>query len=171
MNPKLCKEICEMLVDYADRELPASRSDLVAEHLEKCENCRNNLRAIEKSLGLTKVIWRDALGDMDAVQISAQPRIRKYYWRKYAAVAAAIVLVTIVSFTLRQLTLPETKQPTFAEIERNISDAGNAARLLAATEMLSQSPENQPIIKQQYIYIVKTYPRTNAAIEAKTRIQ
>jgi hypothetical protein len=66
---------------------------------------------------------------------------------------------------------PVEKEISFAEIERRITQAGNAARLLAATELLAEYPDAQSIVKDQYRYIVETYPETSAANKAKLKIQ
>ena len=49
---KLCEQITEMLVDYADGQLSAGESRQVVEHLAKCEHCRSILRALKRSLDL-----------------------------------------------------------------------------------------------------------------------
>lgn len=42
-----CEEIQELLFEYMSRELGTARSDVVREHLRKCENCRNALSEME----------------------------------------------------------------------------------------------------------------------------
>ena len=49
---KSCENIELMLVDYADGQLSPSDSSMVGEHLAQCEECRNVLDALEKSLEL-----------------------------------------------------------------------------------------------------------------------
>lgn len=66
---------------------------------------------------------------------------------------------------------PAKKELSFAEIERKIMESGSAARLLAAAELLAEYPDAQLIVKQQYRYIVETYPETPAAAKAKSKIQ
>jgi hypothetical protein len=66
---------------------------------------------------------------------------------------------------------PAKKEISFAEIERRITESGSAARLLAAAELLAEYPDAQSIVKEQYRYIVETYPETAAAAEAKLKIQ
>lgn len=168
---KSCKDIAEMLVDYADGQLSPSESSEVAEHLAKCENCRSILEALHTSLDLAGVIWEDGLAETEAIRISIPRKARKLRWPRYAAVAAGILLVVTTSIVWRTLMRPTKKEPTFAEIERKIADAGNAARLLAAAELLAKYPDAQIIAKRQYRYIVKTYPQTPAAAEAKLRIE
>ncbi len=87
------------------------------------------------------------------------------------AVAASILLVTTISIVWRVLASPEEPEPEFAEIERRIVESGYAARLLAATELLSKYPEADTIVKQQYRHIVEEYSETPAAEKAKLKMQ
>jgi len=63
------------------------------------------------------------------------------------------------------------EQALAVEIKRKISESGDAARLLAAAELLSKYPEAENSVKQRYRHIVKTYPETTAAAEARQKIQ
>jgi len=58
-----------------------------------------------------------------------------------------------------------------AEIEREITESGSAARLLAAADLLAKYPDAKTIVERQYRYIVETYPETPAAAKAKLRIE
>jgi len=166
-----CKEIERMLVDYADGRLSAGKSSKVAAHLAKCEDCRRILAALQRSLELASVIWEDGLAEIEAIRIPIPKKERRFQWTKYAAVAAGILLVLVSSIVWRTFFRPAKKEPTFAEIERKISESGSAARLLAAAELLAEYPDAETIVRQQYRYIVETYPDTPAAGEAKLRIK
>jgi len=166
---KSCKEVKEMLVDYADGQLSQSDSSKVAEHLSKCQECRTVLDALQKSLELVGVIWADSLAETDNIRIPFI-KTRKIRWPRYAAIAASILLVAIASIVWHTSTQPKASELTFAEIERKITESGSAARLLAAAELLSDNPEAETIVKQQYQYIVEAYPETTAAAKAKSRI-
>jgi predicted anti-sigma-YlaC factor YlaD len=168
---KSCEKIEEMLVDYADGQLSQSDSNKVAEHLQKCEHCRKILAALHKSFELSEVIWDDSIEETKKIHFSIPRQSRKIHWTKYVAAAAGITLLLTTSILWRTLTKPVEKEINFAEIERKITEAGTAARLLAATELLAEYPDAQPIVKQQYRYIVETYPETSAANEAKLKIQ
>jgi predicted anti-sigma-YlaC factor YlaD len=169
---KSCEKIEEALVDYADGQLVPNESNQVAEHLEQCEHCRRILKALHKSLELAGIIWADSL--TETKEIHAPGKMRKIPWPRYAAAAAGIILLITTSIVWRALVRPvrlSKKEINFADIERRITEAGNAARLLAATELLAEYPDTQPIAKQQYRYIVETYPETSAADKAKLKIQ
>ena len=167
---KSCEDIEQMLVDYADGQLSPSDSSMVAEHLAKCEQCRRLLAGLQKSLELAGVIWADAYTETEKIHVPAATK-RKIRWSRYATIAAGILLVAAASVVWRTFTRPKASELTFAEIERKITESGSAARLLAAAELLSDNPNAQTIVKQQYQYIVETYPETKAATKAKLRIK
>ena len=168
---KSCEEIREMLVDYADGQLLPSDSKKVAEHLTKCEHCRKMLDALQRSLELAGVIWADGLEETKEIRVSIQGKAKKIHWFRYAAVAASILLVLTASLVLRERVKPAGKEISFADIERRITESANAARLLAAAELLAEYPNAQSIVKEQYRYIVDTYPETVAAAKAKSKIK
>ena len=168
---KSCKDITEMLVDYADGRLSPGKSSEVAEHLAKCERCRRILNALQRSLELTGVIWEDGLAETEAIRIPIQKKTRQLQWHRYAAIAASILVVVTTAIVWRALMKPTKREPTFAEIEREIIESGSAARLLAAADLLAKYPDAKTIAKQQYHYIIETYPETPAAAKAKLRIE
>jgi anti-sigma factor RsiW len=167
---KFCKSIEQMLVDYADGQLSPSDSSMVAKHLATCEHCRKMLDGLQKSLELAGVIWADAHTETENIRIPVTKN-RKRRWLRYAAIAASILVVATASVVWHTLTRPKVNELMFAEIERKIIESGNAARLLAAAELLSENPKAETIVKQQYQHIVETYPETTAATKAKLRIK
>lgn len=176
---KTCEEIREMLVDYADGQsrqgwpspLSQSESNKIAEHLGKCKNCRRMLDALQNSLELAEVVWEDGLAEINEIRIPTPGKAPKIRWPRYAAVAASILLVVTTSIVWRVLVRPAKKEISFTEIERKITESGSAARLLAAAELLAEYPDAQSIVKEQFRYIVETYPETAAAAKAKLKIQ
>jgi len=167
---KFCREIEQMLVDYADGQLSPGDSSKVAGHLAQCEHCRMLLNGLQKTLELAGVIWADGLAETESIRIPAT-KTRTIRWPRYAAIAASILLVATTSIVWHTLVKPKGSELTFAEIERKITESGSAARLLAAAEMLGDNPEAETIVKQQYRHIVETYPETAAAAKAKLRIK
>jgi predicted anti-sigma-YlaC factor YlaD len=167
---KSCKDIEQMLVDYADNQLSQNDSSKVAEHLTRCRNCRRLHSGLQKSLELAGVIWADAHTETEKIHIPTT-KTRKIRWSRYAAIAASILVVATTSIVWRTLVKPEESELTFGEIERKIIDSSNAARLLTAADILSETPKAEAIVKQQYQHIVDTYPETAAAAKAKSRIK
>jgi len=168
---KSCEKTAEMLVDYADGQLSPNESKKVAEHLAECVHCRKMMEALQKSLELVGVIWADGLAETKEISVPFSGMARKIRWSQYAAIAAGILLVLTTSIVWRALVRPAKKELTFAEIERKITESGNAARLLAAAELLAEYSDNEAIVKEQYRYIVDTYPQTSEAEKAKLKIQ
>lgn len=168
---KSCEQITEMLVDYADGQLSPAESNEVSEHLAKCEDCRRTLDALQRSLELAEVVWEDGLAETKAIRIPISPKGRRIRWFRYAAIAASILLVVTASVVWRALVRPAEAGPTFAEIEREIVEEGTAARLLAATDLLTGKSYAEGLVKSQYEYIVDRYPNTEAAQAVRLRIQ
>ena len=167
---KSCKNIEEILIDYADGELPPGQNEQVTKHLAKCTPCRQLLKALQKSLELTEVLWNDNAAETENIADQKVPTVHRKTWRRYVAVAASIVVITAICLT--QLTKePPTEPPqTFEEIERKISNAASAARLLAATELLAETENFKDIVQQQYRYIVESYPETSSAEKARQEL-
>jgi predicted anti-sigma-YlaC factor YlaD len=167
---KSCKNIEDMLIDYADGRLSLSASSKVAEHLDKCEHCRALLGGLQKSLELAGVIWSDAHTETENIRIPAAKN-RKLPWLRYAAIAASILVIATASIVWHILIRPKESELTLAEIERKITESGSAARLFAAAELLSKHPEAKTVVEQQYRSIVETYPETAAAVKAKSKMK
>jgi hypothetical protein len=167
---KSCKDIEQMLVDYADNQLSQNDSSTVVEHLAECEECRKLLAALQESLELAGVIWAERMTEIENNRIPAA-KTRKIRRPRYATIAASILLAATASVVWYALTRPKANELTFAEIERKINESGNAAQLLAATELLAEQPDEQAFIQQQYRYIVERYPQTSSAIKAKSKMQ
>ena len=168
---KSCEYFENMLVDYADGQLSPSESSEVNGHLGKCERCRVLLDGLNKSLELAGVIWTDGLTETEDIRIPTPYRPKRLRWLRYAAVAASILIVATVSLMRHSPARRQQPELTFAQIERSITESATAARLLAAAKLLAESPAAQPLVRQQYRYIVETYPETTAAAEAKSQIE
>lgn len=168
---KSCEHFEQMLVDYADGQLSPIDLNKVAEHLVKCSNCRKLHNALQKSLELTDVIWADSFAEAEHIRLPARRKTKGLRPPRYAAVAASVLLVLMASVLWLALNRPEKPEVTFAEIERSIAESATAARLLAATELLAECPDAQPIVDQQYRYIVEAYPGTTAANKARLKAQ
>ena len=64
-----------------------------------------------------------------------------------------------------------SKDSHFRLVPERIAESVSAARLLAATELLTEVSDAQPIVDQQYRYIVETYPETTAANKANSKLK
>ena len=61
MTSRNCDSIAEMLVPYADGELPEPDTRLVAAHLDQCADCRGELDLLRRSLELAESVWEESV--------------------------------------------------------------------------------------------------------------
>ena len=131
---KTCEDIQNILVDYADGGLSPEQSNDVEAHLERCENCRKLLEALQKSLELATVIWEDGLKDTESVKIPTRPKTVKIHWFRYAAVAASILIVVTTSVVWRSFNKPKETELSFEEIERRKAEEQKNSRQNSSQE-------------------------------------
>ena len=179
MKTDPCNEIpIEVLVDYADNELPADERERLSEHLTKCEHCRARLEDLERSLHVTQLIWRDVEEQIGRGYTTAKPRSRAFpsAWR--VAIAASVLLV-VTGFLVRHFTRQQGRQVvpgpvqhvTLEEIEDRIRRAGLAAQLFATAEILDRLEGGQAAAEEQYVYITEYYSDTEQAAQARRRLE
>ena len=167
-----CKEIADLLVDYSDGQLPEEKSQIVERHLEKCHGCRKYLTDLQQSLGIVQGIWQESLAEIESVEVSVSAKTRWNTWRKYAAIAAGLLIaVGIVSVAMQKTLQHPTDVLTAEQVERKISNSASAVRLLATADLLSEYDGVKDTLSKLYEHIIATYPDTSAAMEAKTRIK
>jgi len=151
-----------MLVDYADGELSGPDAQGVTEHLAGCPQCRKTLDGLKRSLDLAKAIWLDNLQGSR----SAPAAVRHLFigrWTKRFALAAGILIIIGAVLTLRLLRWSSDQTPSYAQIERQVTHAAAAARLLAATQILAQCEGTESVVEQQYRHILAHYADTPVA--------
>ncbi len=167
----------EELVAYADGDLLPSEAGRIAKHVATCPNCQAVTEALKLSLQVTQVIWQTSESQWPKTRPPERFQSSKWSLKKIAAVAAGILLVLGVGAVWRMLSRPTERtgisreQALAVEIKRKISESGDAARLLAAAELLSKYPESENSVKERYRHIVETYPETPAAAEARQKIK
>jgi predicted anti-sigma-YlaC factor YlaD len=168
-----CEKTADSLVDFADGELPAVESALVAEHLAGCASCRQELDALRRSLDAAQILWRDAETELTA---AGEPRARSGSARRRTALIAASVLLLLSGGLLWKAATrqddsisPASTAPSLAEIERQIHLAALPVQMLGAANFLAEQAGGQEIACQRYEYIAATYPDSHAAIESRER--
>lgn len=156
-----CREFVDKIVDYIDGELPEGEAHAVAKHLAACEPCRRTAEALDRSLGLARVLWSDNLANEGSLpQSTSVPRLHRI--RVYAVAASVLVAVSLLVFVIANH--PSGLSSTrFEDVERQVADAGAAAQLLAATQILAQCEGTESIVQEQCRYILSNYPGTPAA--------
>jgi anti-sigma factor RsiW len=83
------------------------------------------------------------------------------------AVAASILLAVGLLMTPVLHQKPGNQIVTAEQIEQHVARVGRAAQLLAATRLVAQCEGTEPIVEQQYRYILREYPGTPAAESIK----
>ena len=167
----------EELVAYTDGDLSASQSERIAEHIANCQNCQSMAEALQRSLQVTQLIWQTGEARWPKTRPLERFQSSKWSFRKVAAVAASILMVLGTGAVWRMLSRPteqagiSREQALAVEIKRKIADSGDAARLLAAAELLSKYPEAEGTVKLRYQHIIEKYPETTAAAKARQKIQ
>ncbi len=189
MTDRICEQMEDLLVDYADNDLPADRRGQVEAHLASCPRCRTLLQALRQSAVLTRTIWEEAYGDVADLQprdVVSQRQPRRFIGFT-GAVAAAIVLAMVGSLTWRVLVVPARQsapapnvrqgplivagpQLTPEQVRRSVDATGASTALLASVDWLAEQPANREIARQQYEFILHTYAGTEAAAQAKSRL-
>lgn len=172
MSQDKCEQLEGLLVDYADGLLDGEEAAEVAGHIEQCLACRDKVEALDESLELARVIWRDNL-DESTSRSAVRPSLARVLMRRWPAVAAAAVVVFAVAVIShrRPMAGPAGPQLTAEQVEAQIMAEGSAARLLAAAEILARKPHARELARSQYRYILEYYPETEAAVQARTKTQ
>ena len=178
MKEHICQTVSrEKLLAYADGELSPSEAERIAEHIATCLHCQALTEALERSLQVTQAIWQTSQAQWPETQSFDRIRLSRRPLKKLAVFAASILLVLGAGAIWRLLSGPSERTRTIseetkvAELRLKIADSSDAARLLAAAELLSRYPEAQSGLEQRYRHIVETYPETAAAGEARLRTQ
>jgi anti-sigma factor RsiW len=167
MTKTPCEEFADRIVDYVDGELPDDEARTVAQHLAKCEPCRQTAEALRRSLGLAQVLWRDNLAE--PVTATRGHSFRPWNWcaRHTLHLAAGVLIATASSFFVFFHQAPRQPPVAFEEVQRQVARAGRAAELLAATRIVAQCEGTESIVQQQYRYILSEYADTPAAESLK----
>jgi hypothetical protein len=93
-------------------------------------------------------------------------------WRRYAAVAAGLIVAVGVFAAVMQKNLQRPADVLAVEmVEQKISDSASATRLLASASLLREYDGAKDTLNKLYKHIMATYPDTDAAMEAKSRIK
>jgi len=53
-----CREIIKLLSDYIDREIEENKREILEEHFKICKKCESILNTIEKTIFISKKIYK-----------------------------------------------------------------------------------------------------------------
>ena len=178
MREHICQIVSkEELVAYADGELSSSEAERIAEHIATCPECQVVTEALEHSLQITRAIWQTGQAQWPETRSFDRTTPIRPSLKKLATVAASILLILGAGVTWRLLSEPSERtrvisdEVKIAKLRLEIAESSHAARLLAATELLSKYPEASSSVEQRYRHIAETYPETAAAAKARLKIR
>jgi anti-sigma factor RsiW len=107
-----CREVLELLDDYVDGDLHASRASQVRRHVEECSACREEERALrrllEKAASLPasvepsgdvweRIAFRLGRFDRSGSAPGAARRVTAPWWSRRMSLAAAVLLVAVAA--------------------------------------------------------------------------
>jgi len=177
----ICQDISrETLVAYSDGELPTSEAEQIKKHIARCENCRIMLSALQRSLEVTKAIWKNRQAQWPKKPSYKKPILSRWLIRRLTAVAASILLLISIGVIRRVLFKPTEKSfsnrsepaiPKIDEIEIEVHRAAVAAQMLAVADMLADQPGGEQYAVKRYNYIMKSFAGRNESKQAKSRLQ
>ena len=105
MTNQACRSIADLLVPYADRELPEADVQLVADHLAECADCRDELQRLDRSLELAQAIWQEDAGREPIAQPAVhgnndrKRRARPMRRPQFATVRLAVMILILIVTT------------------------------------------------------------------------
>ncbi len=135
-----CKEYAQSISEYLDGALTEKEQQLLLEHMEGCEKCRNYLAEL--------AAMQDVLAESEAValpegfhesvmnKVRAKKRAKKaMLWKRYAAVAACAAIVLVGAVRL---------MPDFGANSAAPEAAAGGADIAAQMEEGAASPAEAP---------------------------
>ena len=168
MKKNPCGSTEDKLVDYADGELPEKEMAVIESHLAVCSKCRQLVVDLNRSLGACQVIWHNKLAEgLSHVPEETPAKRRRFAW--YAGLAASVLILIAVGFT--GYAQKWSRAAAIDRVQRQVEDAGRAARLLAVADLLRERCGYDDLVERKYQYIVKTFPSTDFAEAARSRLR
>jgi len=163
---KHCDEIRDLLVDYADGDLPPVESEMVRLHLGECKRCRLQLAALDRSLELARRTWAEQAAPR---QRMPRPRLA---WGKLAAMAGCLAIALTLGFMalIPPHQAPVGKKPqlmTFEQVRLQVQREEAASRLLMSASELMEVPEGRQQAVEIIAGISKDYGDTAAGRTAR----
>jgi anti-sigma factor RsiW len=165
---KGCNEIRELLVDYADGELPSDIAAEVAKHLAQCPACQAKAKALARSLAAAQAIWQDAEETVSGTVSFPSTKKGSGPFYRYAAAAAGILVVGTSAFLW---SLQSKPAPTYDQMEDSIAQAASAARILAAADIVAGQDGGKQAARGQYLLVAETYKNTPSGKEGLLRMK
>lgn len=161
-----CEEIRKKILDLIDGTLDGDNQNIIREHLEECDSCRNEYESMSEIISSAKKIkipeydqsfWNSRY---EMLLLKAQQRQRKEIFARKLKIAfgfLGIILMVLVSQSYLKENEP-ISSPTTPEIAYHIPDEVLSEKilLLPVDEMKKivefLEPEDQAIILAEYLH-------------------
>jgi anti-sigma factor RsiW len=190
MTKTSCESVYDLLVEYADGELPDREVALVETHLRDCIACRSELSRLRRSLEHVRAIWQESAGLEPVLEKSRTPRARRKLAVAALAGAAAVLVLAIAANWFRHSVRPSAPAEMarsqssgtdqrlspaepgveLQRIELSIAREARAARLGASSELLADQPALASYFIDADAYLAMAYEESSAGKEAKRRL-
>lgn len=112
------------LSEYIDGILDVQEKDAIASHIAQCPECRQNLLQLQKMLSLLSSLKTMSMPPTFAINTLSRIK-NKYYHKRYyrsvrgSAIAAAIVLIAIITILPESIKHDQFKNPIMQNIQNN----------------------------------------------------
>lgn len=165
-NP--CATIEGKLVDYADGELQEEEMGAIEAHLAVCTECRRLLVHLNRSLDACQTLWEDMLAEaVSCSDEAARGQRARGGW--YVGLAAGVMVLIAIGFA--GYAQKSARAVDLDQVQRQMAEAGRAARLLAVADLLRDRCGYDDLVERKYQYIVQTFPASDFAEEARSRLK
>jgi anti-sigma factor RsiW len=108
MNPTVCADVADRLPNWVAGRLPADQAARVAEHVGSCADCASQAATVHAVLAARAPVPADlaarTLAALRAAEAEprAVPRRRTRRWTSWVGSAAAVLVLAVGTFVLRQ---------------------------------------------------------------------
>ncbi len=176
MTDKACISIEELLVAYSDGELPAVDVARVEAHVAGCPDCREELRALERSLEIAQSLWHESASSASVPSAGPARQSRRHLQMGVSLAACAALLAATVAYVLwprdnpAAVEVADTKIPApvatshvddpvleDGEIEAAIARQERVARLQVSARLLATQPGLEKYRDRAERYLAETY--------------
>jgi len=148
-----CEDIRDLLFDYMSRELGKARSELVREHIRRCEDCKRQAAEIQSTLDLLNAAGKES--DHIPSRLSDERRKKLYWWYSHPimrwiekhhivfSLAITLIVIAVLTFVLSRAKIFEE------EPEVDIFPVWIGDKLPNATNLVVLPPESSTESRQE----------------------
>ena len=173
MSDKSCESIADLLVDYADSELPDADAACVKAHLVDCLQCRAQLARLKRSLDLAVSLWRESADDArlpPAMPLRSTGRPSRAIM--VLATCAAVLLAAVTLWLMwpewsDEVAPPFVPRRSVAEVEE-VLEVGQERKIVESPDEAEENGEAAPAEEPDFETIIaRAGRRARLAVAAK----